>query len=130
LQPPRSLLCFAYGAAQLRGPRLALLYSPTPRPTVLYPLSLHDALPISQGTAPDYTRALLLRNKFQALAINIPERANWNLFRNNKDRKSTRLNSSHVESSYAVFCLKKKKSSGGAPRTAASPPRWARMRSV
>src|SRR5438874_9974242 len=35
-----------------------------------------------------------------------------NLFsypRNNKDRKSTRLNSSHVEISYAVFCLKKKK---------------------
>src|SRR5204862_5624245 len=27
----------------------------------------------------------------------------------NTDRKSTRLNSSHVESSYAVFCLKKKK---------------------
>src|SRR5690349_24229599 len=27
----------------------------------------------------------------------------------NKDRKSTRLNSSHVEISYAVFCLKKKK---------------------
>src|SRR5690349_23426558 len=27
-----------------------------------------------------------------------------------KDRKSTRLNSSHVEISYAVFCLKKKKS--------------------
>src|SRR5438874_10192982 len=27
------------------------------------------------------------------------------------DRKSTRLNSSHVESSYAVFCLKKKKTS-------------------
>src|SRR5690349_23161274 len=26
-----------------------------------------------------------------------------------KDRKSTRLNSSHVENSYAVFCLKKKK---------------------
>src|SRR5699024_3829670 len=29
-----------------------------------------------------------------------------------KDRKSTRLNSSHVSSSYAVFCLKKKKKSG------------------
>src|SRR5690349_23912815 len=28
---------------------------------------------------------------------------------NNEDRKSTRLNSSHVEISYAVFCLKKKK---------------------
>src|SRR5699024_12512001 len=30
-----------------------------------------------------------------------------------KDRKSTRLNSSHVSSSYAVFCLKKKKVAGG-----------------
>src|SRR6202042_1406173 len=29
-----------------------------------------------------------------------------------RDRKSTRLNSSHVEISYAVFCLKKKKKSG------------------
>src|SRR5215471_19828957 len=29
--------------------------------------------------------------------------------RDGRDRKSTRLNSSHVESSYAVFCLKKKK---------------------
>src|SRR5699024_12019953 len=28
--------------------------------------------------------------------------------KNNKDRKSTRLNSSHVSISYAVFCLKKK----------------------
>src|SRR5438874_5164875 len=28
---------------------------------------------------------------------------------NRQDRKSTRLNSSHVEISYAVFCLKKKK---------------------
>src|SRR3989442_8777074 len=31
------------------------------------------------------------------------------------DRKSTRLNSSHVRISYAVFCLKKKKSSINAP---------------
>src|SRR6266403_5491417 len=30
-----------------------------------------------------------------------------------RDRKSTRLNSSHVEISYAVFCLKKKKKSDG-----------------
>src|SRR5690349_23142443 len=29
--------------------------------------------------------------------------------RDGQDRKSTRLNSSHVEISYAVFCLKKKK---------------------
>src|SRR5207249_9656707 len=31
------------------------------------------------------------------------------LFRSSQDRKSTRLNSSHVSISYAVFCLKKKK---------------------
>src|SRR6266496_4807645 len=36
------------------------------------------------------------------------------------DRKSTRLNSSHVEISYAVFCLKKKNSTHQAPRRAAS----------
>src|SRR5690625_6242289 len=34
-----------------------------------------------------------------------------------RDRKSTRLNSSHVAISYAVFCLKKKKTSGAAYRT-------------
>src|SRR3712207_8007833 len=34
---------------------------------------------------------------------------NDNEGRNNKDRKSTRLNSSHANISYAVFCLKKKK---------------------
>src|SRR5690606_40946795 len=32
-----------------------------------------------------------------------------------QDRKSTRLNSSHVKSSYAVFCLKKKTEAGGRP---------------
>src|SRR5690625_6327481 len=31
------------------------------------------------------------------------------VFKNSQDRKSTRLNSSHVATSYAVFCLKKKK---------------------
>src|SRR4051812_49866763 len=33
------------------------------------------------------------------------------------DRKSTRLNSSHMSISYAVFCLKKKKSTASAPLT-------------
>src|SRR5690349_23589704 len=36
------------------------------------------------------------------------------------DRKSTRLNSSHVEISYAVFCLKTKSTNGSAPRPRAS----------
>src|SRR5690349_24289293 len=35
--------------------------------------------------------------------------------RSGEDRKSTRLNSSHVEISYAVFCLKKKKTQHGTP---------------
>src|SRR3712207_8499742 len=36
-------------------------------------------------------------------------RDNFNLFCPRQDRKSTRLNSSHANISYAVFCLKKKK---------------------
>src|SRR5699024_11873070 len=36
-------------------------------------------------------------------------RPNWCEFVRQADRKSTRLNSSHVSTSYAVFCLKKKK---------------------
>src|SRR6266496_1401272 len=40
----------------------------------------------------------------------VPDRAVCRLPRTPRDRKSTRLNSSHVEISYAVFCLKNKKS--------------------
>src|SRR5437660_7171512 len=62
--------------------------------TEIYTLSLHDALPIC---------AL-----FYARSISLP----WLGDLDNKiiwpDRKSTRLNSSHVAISYAVFCLKKK----------------------
>src|SRR5690349_22884031 len=46
-------------------------------------------------------------------AVTVPSFANAGLsvgiFATSEDRKSTRLNSSHVEISYAVFCLKKKK---------------------
>src|SRR2546422_4588069 len=69
--------------------------------TEIYTLSLHDALPISAGKLdyPDDRRAevvSILREQNIALG-------EW------KDRKSTRLNSSHGYISYAVFCLKKKK---------------------
>src|SRR5690349_21943123 len=51
------------------------------------------------------------------------ESARVGLLQQVADRKSTRLNSSHVEISYAVFCLKKKKgqvvSADGAPRQTA-----------
>src|SRR5258708_25114441 len=74
--------------------------------TEIYTLSLHDALPI-------YGRAEI----DQALAIkNTIPNASAVLFRRAvlaRDRKSTRLNSSHQIISYAVFCLKKKNSKKG-----------------
>src|SRR5437773_8981895 len=67
-------------------------------PTEIYTLSLHDALPIST----DSSAQERVREKLRRGARN----RNW---RNGIDRKSTRLNSSHITISYAVFCLKKKK---------------------
>src|SRR6266498_4462152 len=64
--------------------------------TEIYTLSLHDALPISRGGRP---RAGCW---CRAWARRAPRRSP-------RDQKSTRLNSSHVRISYAVFCLKKKK---------------------
>src|SRR3982751_6975250 len=60
--------------------------------TEIYTLSLHDALPICHHSS-DHPRQIHKR-------FDQPAR---------KDRKSTRLNSSHDQISYAVFCLKKKK---------------------
>src|SRR5690606_39957541 len=67
--------------------------------TEIYTLSLHDALPISARPAP--TAAAPVRWAGRAT---VRGRAPGGA-----DRKSTRLNSSHVKISYAVFCLKKKK---------------------
>src|SRR2546430_9161939 len=70
--------------------------------TEIYTLSLHDALPICRRAAahppgrhciPRHRRLRLVERRVEA-----PQ-----------DRKSTRLNSSHSQISYAVFCLKKKK---------------------
>src|SRR5438067_8411184 len=74
--------------------------------TEIYTLSLHDALPISSGGLPD-TKAC--RNMSADAAVRLmmsmtPAASP----RRSIDRKSTRLNSSHVSISYAVFCLKKK----------------------
>src|SRR3712207_8572227 len=85
--------------------------------TEIYTLSLHDALPIL--TAQRVSRAL------QLLLVLLPELIRLRLpfspphlsFESiqplarlpRADRKSTRLNSSHANISYAVFCLKKKK---------------------
>src|SRR5258707_10959000 len=50
--------------------------------------------------------------RHEALHAAIPDAKTWcSRFSHGRDRKSTRLNSSHANISYAVFCLKKKKSS-------------------
>src|SRR3954463_16833155 len=67
-------------------------------PTEIYPLSLHDALPISKTIACAGRSAASTRTSASFFS-------RWGVSR---DRKSTRLNSSHTTISYAVFCLKKK----------------------
>src|SRR2546427_9455980 len=75
--------------------------------TEIYTLSLHDALPICPvisgapfrdgarpGVGNEYVRDIC---------------GGHGRTRGDRDRKSTRLNSSHSQISYAVFCLKKKK---------------------
>src|SRR5690554_7880925 len=65
--------------------------------TEIYTLSLHDALPIC-----------FPRLHIVCAHAGMPHFGRiWRHIR--EDRKSTRLNSSHVRISYAVFCLKKKK---------------------
>src|SRR5438034_7832924 len=88
-------------------------------PTVIYTLSLHDALPI----------CLYETNVRVPLLVRVPESCSCSSSNSESrtsgfehehehehdsgpvrgDRKSTRLNSSHTVISYAVFCLKKKK---------------------
>src|SRR6267143_2374633 len=61
--------------------------------TEIYTLSLHDALPIFPGHSFGQASCSMTQSQRSP----------------RKDRKSTRLNSSHSSISYAVFCLKKKK---------------------
>src|SRR5690349_24178929 len=81
-------------------------------PTQIYTLSLHDALPISQVQSLLRPRHLQLVVPNQTDRIERRQKTHPGFSqrkRKPRDRKSTRLNSSHVEISYAVFCLKKKK---------------------
>src|SRR2546426_2665521 len=86
--------------------------------TEIYTLSLHDALPISarrrararQGDRRAARRSGAARphgtGRARAGRAGVRAPAEG---REDGDRKSTRLNSSHLVISYAVFCLKKKK---------------------
>src|SRR5690349_23144915 len=62
-------------------------------------------------------------------AIRDHRRAGGGLGEHGQDRKSTRLNSSHVEISYAVFCLKKKKNTTTPATSRRSSIRWTSGRS-
>src|SRR3712207_7980872 len=91
--------------------------------TEIYTLSLHDALPISTAAAMSaagaevggavlfgavLTGTGMVGAALGAMAAQLlPERRSASGL--SVDRKSTRLNSSHANISYAVFCLKKKK---------------------
>src|SRR3712207_7496005 len=86
--------------------------------TEIYTLSLHDALPICQVECGPglllvlHLRAVVaLRHPLQLpeLLGVLREVVQGDLAGMGEDRKSTRLNSSHANISYAVFCLKKKK---------------------
>src|SRR5947207_6536970 len=81
-----------------------------PATTEIYTLSLHDALPIWVEARAEQRHAAGLLEAF--LICPLPavfDTANYEPLDVAKDRKSTRLNSSHTVISYAVFCLKKKK---------------------
>src|SRR5205807_10228507 len=93
-----------------------LLFFHDPPPTDLYTLSLHDALPIYGLEIPvrrlrHLERALQERElqSFAPAGVEKPALAGDAPPHLCEDRKSTRLNSSHLVISYAVFCLKKKK---------------------
>src|SRR3712207_7138090 len=88
--------------------------------TEIYTLSLHDALPISELAGLEVTTCLRdgeleIVTRFEPDAQPAYDRLSALLTTEygdtlySTDRKSTRLNSSHANISYAVFCLKKKK---------------------
>src|SRR3712207_8059307 len=88
--------------------------------TEIYTLSLHDALPIlsfttgdvghtSAGCKVDLVKTLDNGDYRCYFLAEDDDRRISNDFHVGEDRKSTRLNSSHANISYAVFCLKKKK---------------------
>src|SRR2546430_13400330 len=93
----------------MRAPLFLFFFFNDTATTEIYTLSLHDALPIS---APSRTSGSISRPVRYGMArlIEAEIAAAREAHRGQQtDRKSTRLNSSHSQISYAVFCLKKKK---------------------
>src|SRR5437868_14098748 len=81
-----------------------LFFSNDTATTDIYTLSLHDALPICRPVISPLDE-LYHWKRISFSTLHFPRVQELDP----EDRKSTRLNSSHVSISYAVFCLKKKK---------------------
>src|SRR5256885_15127604 len=86
----------------------AFFFFNDPPTTEIYTLSLHDALPISVAMVARGHSALQAMPAARYSSASPSMHSDMPYF---EDRKSTRLNSSHLVISYAVFCLKKKKRS-------------------
>src|SRR2546430_12952516 len=77
--------------------------------TEIYTLSLHDALPILLDVLAIDDKLLESDNRKELTVLEVSVTGVGIGLKEVLDRKSTRLNSSHSQISYAVFCLKKKK---------------------
>src|SRR3712207_9116193 len=97
-----------------RSERVIFIFFNDTATTEIYTLSLHDALPIFIGLSLLSYAVNLFIFAMGRLRVGAPpvlenpEAIDPALYAD-PDRKSTRLNSSHANISYAVFCLKKKK---------------------
>src|SRR2546427_5768448 len=111
-------------------PRVFFFFFNDTAPPEIYPLPLHAPLPISlAGVAPETPRVLLSHNpdliEYLPAGLRVDVMLSGHTHNGQlhlpllgpllvpsqfggRDRKSTRLNSSHSQISYAVFCLKKK----------------------
>src|SRR3712207_8357746 len=92
--------------------RLFVVFFNDTATTEIYTLSLHDALPISIEAAHDFA---LAKEHGEAL-LDVAREPHVVVHLEELDRKSTRLNSSHANISYAVFCLQKKSPAGVSSR--------------
>src|SRR5690242_21796003 len=89
-----------------------IMLRPPPRSTLFPYTTLFRSSPVYAGWIVSARWSLTERGKFEAIVEpELFERVQQRLSKKHStlDRKSTRLNSSHMSISYAVFCLKKKK---------------------
>src|SRR5699024_12307700 len=106
---PRLLLCLLPADSPALSPPSSFFFSTIPRPptSTLFPTRRSSDL---VGEVGPVGRLLGPGGLLCCGGRRLPRRGGRHV--GAEDRKSTRLNSSHVSISYAVFCLKKKKSNG------------------